>query len=190
MSQLPSQSGASTASEYSPAERELLLRLVHRAIDARLSGTDLDLTPPTDHLAEQRGAFTTLHLHGSLRGCIGYVLPVASLYRTIAETAVGAAFDDPRFPPVDPTEAPELEAEISVMSPLFPVRPDEIEIGKHGLLVALDGRRGLLLPQVPLEHAWDRETFLSETCRKARLPADAWRRGAQLQAFTAEIFSE
>ncbi|HEY3928348.1 MAG TPA: AmmeMemoRadiSam system protein A [Candidatus Koribacter sp.] len=190
MSQLPSQSGTSAASEYSPTEREILLQLAHRAIHARLQRTELDLRAPTTHLAQERGAFTTLHRNGNLRGCIGYVLPVASLYRTIAETATAAAFDDPRFEPVTPAEVPDLKVEISVMSPLFPIRPEEIEIGKHGLLVTLDRHRGLLLPQVPVEHEWDRETFLSETCRKAWLPPDAWRHGVQLEAFTAEVFSE
>jgi AmmeMemoRadiSam system protein A len=164
--------------------------LAHRAIEARLRGERLEITPPTPHLAEERGAFTTLHLHGELRGCIGYVVPVAPLYRTVAETAMAAAFDDPRFDPVTEPEARELSVEISVMSRLFAIRPEAVEIGKHGLLVSLDRRRGLLLPQVPLEHGWDRETFLSETCRKAWLAPDAWRQGARLEAFTAEVFGE
>ena len=190
MSLQPDSRVVAAPAEYTPAEREILLRLAHRAIEARLRDTSLDLTAPTPHLAEERGAFTTLHLRGQLRGCIGYVLPVAPLYRTIAETAAAAAFEDPRFEPVSDLEAPLLKVEISVMSKLFPIQPDEIEVGKHGLLVSLDRRRGLLLPQVPLEHGWDRETFLNETCRKAWLPLDAWRHGAELQAFTAEIFAE
>src|ERR1039458_1406203 len=84
----------STTSEYAQEERELLLQLAHRSIEAALSGRKLDLTPPTAHLAEMRGAFTTLHLDGRLRGCIGYVIPVHSLYQTVAETAEAAAFDD------------------------------------------------------------------------------------------------
>ena len=176
--------------EYFPAEREMLLHLAHRAIGARFTGEKLALTPPTPHLAEERGAFTTLHRGGALRGCIGYVLPVASLYQTIAETAVAAAFEDPRFDPLTEAEASDLEVEISVMSPLFPIAPEEVEIGKHGLLISVENRRGLLLPQVPLERGWDRETFLCETCHKAGLPLYAWRHGAQLQAFTAEVFGE
>lgn len=190
MSQLPSHPAAVVSGEYSPAEREILLQLAHRAIDARLRGQSLDLRAPTPHLEEHRGAFSTLHLHGALRGCIGYVLPVNSLYRTIAETAAAAAFEDPRFEPVTLEESKELSVELSVMSPLFPISPEQVEIGKHGLIVALGRQRGLLLPQVPLEHGWDRETFLSETCRKAMLPSDAWRHGAQLEAFTAEVFGE
>jgi AmmeMemoRadiSam system protein A len=125
-----------------------------------------------------------------LRGCIGYVLAVAPLYRTVAETAMAAAFEDPRFDPVTESEARELNVEVSIMSKLFPIRPEDVEIGRHGLLVSMDRRRGLLLPQVPLEHGWDRQTFLNETCRKAWLPPDAWQHGAQLEAFTAEVFGE
>lgn len=148
------------------------------------------MTPPSEHLAEMRGAFTALHLHGKLRGCIGYVIPTHSLYRTVAETAQAAAFDDPRFQPVTAEEATHLKVEISVLSPLRPIRPDEVEIGVHGLLISKAGRRGLLLPQVPVEWGWDRETFLTQTCHKAGLPLDAWRQDADLQAFTAEVFGE
>ena len=181
---------SSTISEYSQEERELLLQLAHRSIEAALSGRKLDLTPPTAHLAEMRGAFTTLHLDGRLRGCIGYVIPVHSLYQTVAETAEAAAFDDPRFQPVTDEEAPQLSIEISVLSPLRPIRPEEVVTGVHGLIVTKGGRRGLLLPQVPVEWHWDRETFLSQTCLKAGLPPDAWRQDIYLQAFTAEVFGE
>jgi AmmeMemoRadiSam system protein A len=179
-----------TTSEYPQEEREALLRLAHRAIDSALTGTELDLDPAYPHLAEVRGAFTTLHLLGKLRGCIGYVIPTHSLYRTVAETAQAAAFDDPRFRPVTVEEAPELKVEISVLSELQPIHPEEVKVGVHGLVVTHLGRRGLLLPQVPVEWGWDRETFLAQTCLKAGLPADAWLQGAELQAFTAEVFGE
>jgi len=177
-------------SEYSPEERRLLFQLAHEAITARLQGREQDTTPPTERLAQYRGAFTTLHLNGDLRGCVGYVYPLFSLYRTIAETAVAAAFQDPRFPPVTPEEAPDLKIEISVLSPLRAIEPEQIELGRHGLVVSLGSNRGLLLPQVPAEHGWDCETFLCQTCVKAGLPHDAWRRGARVEAFTAEIFQE
>jgi AmmeMemoRadiSam system protein A len=176
--------------EYSPEERELLLRLAHRSIELALEGRGIDLTPPTAHLAESRGAFTTLHLEGELRGCIGFVLPIQSLYAAVAESARAAAFDDPRFQPVTPAEAQHLKIEISVLSPLQPIRPEEVVVGQHGLVATQGNRRGLLLPQVPVEWKWDRETFLAQTCLKAGLPADAWQHGAQLQAFTAEVFGE
>jgi uncharacterized protein len=177
-------------SEFSQEERELLLQLAHRSIQAVLDGRELDLTSPSAHLAEMRGAFTTLHLHGRLRGCIGYVVPTNSLYQTVVETAQAAAFDDPRFPPVTAEEAPQLKVEISVLSPLHPIRPQDVVTGVHGLIVAKGGRRGLLLPQVPTQWHWDRETFLSQTCLKAGLPPDAWMQDVDLQAFTAEVFGE
>ena len=176
--------------EYSPEERELLLRLAHRSIELALEGRSVDLTSPTAHLAESRGAFTTLRLEGELRGCIGFVLPIQSLYAAVAESARAAALDDPRFPPVTPAEAPHLKIGISVLSPLQPIRPEEVVVGRHGLVATQCNRRGLLLPQVPIEWKWDRETFLSQTCLKAGLPADAWQHGAQLQGFTAEVFGE
>jgi len=176
--------------EYSQEERELLLELAHRSIEAAFDDQGMDLSPPTPHLAERRGAFTTLHLRGALRGCIGYVLPSQSLYTTVAETAKAAAFDDPRFEPVTSQEAPHLKIEISVLSPLQIIRPEEVVVGKHGLVVTQGNRRGLLLPQVPVEWEWERETFLAQTCLKAGLPPDAWQHGAQLQGFTAEVFGE
>ena len=181
---------ASQSAEFSPEERRILLRLAHDSIAAALDDRRIDVTPPTEHLAEQRGAFTTLHLQGKLRGCIGYVFPTQALYRTIAETSRAAAFDDPRFGPVTSDEAPELKIEISILSPLQPIAPEDVVIGKHGLVVKQGSRRGLLLPQVPVEWDWDRETFLSQTCLKAGLSPDAWLHGAELQAFTAEIFGE
>ncbi len=176
--------------EYSEAERRLLLSLARDSIQAALEDRALDLTPPSPHLAAPRGAFTTLHLHGKLRGCIGYVVPTDSLYKTVADTARAAAFEDPRFEPVILSEVPHLRVEISVLSPLQPIRPDEVVVGKHGLVVTQANHRGLLLPQVAPEWEWDRETFLAQTCLKAGLPADAWQHGAQLQGFTAEVFGE
>jgi AmmeMemoRadiSam system protein A len=181
---------AREAAQYSPEERGILLRLAHHSIVAALHDVALDLTPPNEHLAESRGAFTTLHLHQRLRGCIGYVSCPESLYRTVAETARAAAFDDPRFEPVTLAEAEELKIEISVLSPLLPISPDEVVVGKHGLVVMQGSHRGLLLPQVPVEWGWDCETFLAQTCLKAGLPPDAWKHGADLQAFTAEVFGE
>lgn len=176
--------------EYSPEERRILLALAHRSIAAALADQSIDTTAPTEHLAEARGAFTTLHLFGQLRGCIGYVLPVGSLYQTVAETARAAAFDDPRFQPVTEEEAPHLKIDISVLSVPRPIQPEEVEVGRHGLIVSSGVRRGLLLPQVPAEWGWDRETFLAQTCIKAGLAPDAWQHGAEIQAFTAEVFGE
>jgi AmmeMemoRadiSam system protein A len=176
--------------EFTPEERAVLLRLAHESILSALERREISLTPPSPHLDEPRGAFTTIYFHGNLRGCVGYVFPVASLYRTVAETARAAAFEDTRFSPVSPQEAPELDVSLSILSPLRVITPEEVEIGRHGLVVSHGGRRGLLLPQVPIEHQWDRATFMEQTCRKAGLPLDAWRQGATLEAFTAEVFGD
>jgi|SRR5580700_742005 AmmeMemoRadiSam system protein A len=179
-----------TTAEYSQQERELLLRLAHRSIEAALVGRKLDLTAPNAHLDEMRGAFVTLHLQGRLRGCIGYIVPQHSLYRTVAEAARAAAYEDPRFQPVTADEAGRLAVEISILSPPQPIRPEEVVVGLHGLIVTQGGRRGVLLPQVAVEWNWDRETFLTQTCLKAGLPPNAWMQSVDLQAFTAEVFGE
>ena len=166
----------------------MLLRLAYDSIHAALARTELLLDSPTPHLAKPRGVFTSLYSHGDLRGCVGYVLPRSPLYRAVAETARAAAFDDPRFPPVRPDEEPTLEIELSILTPPQPIRAEEIEVGRHGLLITMQGHRGLLLPQVPTERNWDRTMFLEQTCLKAGLPADAWQKGATIESFTAEVF--
>jgi AmmeMemoRadiSam system protein A len=183
-------SGISPPHEFSPDERSLLLRLAHEAIAAALDQREISLAAPSAHLAEPRGAFTTLYYRGGLRGCVGYVLPVTPLYRTVADSARGAAFDDSRFSPVTRDETPELKVSLSVLSPPQLMQADQVEIGRHGLLISLGLYRGLLLPQVPVEHGWDRITFLEQTCRKAGLAIDAWQTGARLEAFTAEVFAD
>jgi AmmeMemoRadiSam system protein A len=184
------ESGEVFHGEFSKDERTLLLRLAHESILSALEGRDIPLDPPTDHLAEPRGAFTSLYLRGELRGCVGYVLPVSPVYRAVADTARAAAFEDTRFYPVTLPEARDLEIELSILSPPQPVSAEAVEIGRHGLLISMAGHRGLLLPQVPTEHHWDRTTFLEQACRKAGLPLDAWKQGATIEAFTAEIFGE
>jgi len=178
------------AGEFSSSERRTLLQLAHAAIASRLDGQEISLEAPSPHLAQPRGAFTTLYHRGQLSGCVGHVIPVASLYRTVAETARAAAFEDPRFWPLTREELPDLAVSLSVLSPLNPIRPEEIVIGRHGLLISLQSRRGLLLPQVAVEHGWDRVTFLEHTCGKAGLPPNAWQQGASVEAFTAEVFGD
>jgi AmmeMemoRadiSam system protein A len=185
-----SPSAVAPVQEFSSAERTQLLRLAHDSIASALEHREIALDPPTSHLAELRGAFTSLHLQGELRGCVGYVLATCPVYRAVAETARAAAFDDNRFPPVTKEEAPHLEIELSILSPAQPIRAEEVEVGRHGLLISWQGRRGLLLPQVPVERGWDRTTFLAQTCRKAGLPTDAWKKGATVEAFTAEVFGD
>ena len=175
---------------YLPKSVSCCFDLPTRQFPQTLEQTEISLVPPSPHLAEPRGAFTTLYYRGDLRGCVGYVFPVTSLYLTVAESARGAAFDDSRFPPVTRDQAPELRVSLSVLSPLYPLQPEQVEIGRHGLLISRGYSRGLLLPQVPLEHGWDRISFLEQTCRKAGLPPNAWQTGAKLEAFTAEVFAD
>ena len=150
--------------------------------------------PPTDKLRQSYGAFVTLHepksRGGRLRGCIGHIVGDQPLFRTIASMAQAAAFQDPRFPPLSRAQAGDVELEISVLSPLTPC-PDlnQVEVGRHGLLVRRGNRSGLLLPQVPVEWGWDRQTFLKQTCIKAGLPGACWQDPqAQWLWFEAEVF--
>jgi AmmeMemoRadiSam system protein A len=186
----PTQTAGEESGEFSQEERVLLLKVAHEAIESAVNGRKISFDPPSPHLAEPRGAFTTLYLSGQLRGCVGYVLPILPVYRAVAETARAAAEEDSRFEPVRPEEAAQLEISLSILSLLQPVAAEQVEIGRHGLVVTMAGRRGLLLPQVPVEHHWDRITFLEQTCRKAGLPMDAWQRGATLESFTAEVFGD
>ena len=176
--------------EFSLEERKLLLNLAHEAILASLEHREMSPSSIPSHLTEPRGAFTTLYFRGELRGCVGHVYPIDSLYHTVAETARAAAFEDTRFWPITLDEAAELEISLSVLSPLRQVQPEQVEVGRHGLLVSLHQHRGLLLPQVPIEQGWDRATFLEQTCGKAGLPPDAWQTGAQIEVFTAEVFGD
>jgi AmmeMemoRadiSam system protein A len=118
------------------------------------------------------------------------VLADKPLYITVIDTARASALEDIRFAPVTRDEASQLEISLSILSRLQPVTPDKIEIGLHGLLITQHGRRGLLLPQVPVEQGWDLVTFFEQTCRKAGLPEDAWEEGASIEAFTAEVFGD
>jgi AmmeMemoRadiSam system protein A len=176
--------------EYSKEERALLLRVAHESILAALENRKISFDPPSPHLAEKRGVFASLYLEGELRGCVGFVQAVDSVYRAVAEAARAAAFEDTRFYPVTLGEAPRLHIELSILSPMQVVSPDDVEIGHHGLLISQHGWRGLLLPQVAVEHNWNRVTFLEQTCHKAGLPHDAWQKGAKVEAFTAEVFGE
>lgn len=190
---------AADAAEFSLEQRRVLLGMAHEAIRSALQGRALpEAQPDSDWLSEPRGVFTTLYLRNDLRGhpdhqlrgCVGYALPVAPLFRAVTETARAAAFDDSRFSPVSWDEALALEISLSILSGLLPIHPDEVRVGRHGLLISEGARHGLLLPQVPVENGWDRETFLEQTCRKAGLPQDAWRKTATIEAFSAEVFGD
>ncbi len=135
------------------------------------------------------GAFVTLKKEGRLRGCIGFTEPVRPLYKTVILAAVYAATQDHRFPPVAESELDSLEIEISVLSPARKISdPGRIEVGVHGLIISRGEHTGLLLPQVPVENHWDRQTFLQQACLKAGLPRDAWKSGAEIRVFEAQVF--
>ncbi|GAB4362704.1 MAG: AmmeMemoRadiSam system protein A [Deltaproteobacteria bacterium] len=172
-------------------ERRELLGIARRAVAGWLRhGAIPGERPESGALTAPGAAFVTLTRGGRLRGCIGYTEASAPLYRTVQECAVAAATEDPRFPPVTEKELDSTRFEISVLSPLVPVRPEEVTVGRHGLWIRKGMRRGLLLPQVATEYGWDRATFLEQVCAKAGLPPDAWKRGADLRCFTAEVFGE
>ncbi len=180
-------------SPLSGEERRLLLRVAREALRAHFAGRAYSPPEAGGAAGEARGAFVSLHRRDDddLRGCVGQIESALPLVETVARMAVAAATHDGRFEPVTGEELPELRLEISALGPLRAVTPEEVEVGRDGLVVSYADRRGVLLPQVPLEHGWDRETFLGKTCGKAGLPADTWRRpDVALVAFTAEVFGE
>ena len=177
--------------QLTDAQKEHLLELARSAIEeAVCSGKVSEVAESAEALGTPCGAFVTLTRQGRLRGCIGHIEAARPLYATVRECARAAALDDPRFDPLTPAELSSLHIEISILSPLVDVAPQQVEVGRHGLLISRGGRRGLLLPQVAEEWNWNREQFLQETCVKAGLPADAWQQGARIQAFTAQILKE
>lgn len=179
--------------EITDEEKNYLKDLVVQSISVRLNLSDGPTSPPeppTEKLREVLGAFVTLKLGGNLRGCIGNVQGSGELFRTVWDMAKSAAFEDPRFPPVHENEFDAIDYEISILSPID-VCPDPelVEIGRHGLIMSRGGRSGLLLPQVPVEWEWDRETFLAQTCVKAGLDRGAWKEpGTTILWFEAVVF--
>lgn len=173
-------------------EQETLLSLARQTISQFLETGTVPPASVTDpNLFQQRGAFVTLEKKGQLRGCIGRLVSQSPLYLTVQYSAISAAVNDARFRPVTPDELDEIEIEISVLSPIRPIGDvDEIEVGRHGLIIVKGERQGVLLPQVAAEEGWDREEYLRQVCLKAGLPEDAWREGAYLFVFTVEVFGE
>ena len=142
-------------------------------------------------LLQKQAAFVTLKNKGNLRGCIGYIAAVKPLYETIADMAVQAGTNDPRFNPVTIKELKDITIEITVLSPFKKIDSiDEIEVGKHGLYIKKGFYSGLLLPQVATEYGWEREEFLMHVCFKAGLSEDAWKKDAEIYIFSGQVFSE
>jgi len=169
-----------------------LLALARDAIQSRLDGKPLPALEPSDpHLLEPRGAFVTLKIQSRLRGCIGHVIGVAPLWRAVQNNAIAAAFEDPRFDPLQAVEMPQTQIEISALTPLRRVDFHEVIVGRDGILLERGLERGLLLPQVAAEFGWDRETFLDHTCRKAGLEPGCWRHpDTAISVFSAQVFGE
>jgi AmmeMemoRadiSam system protein A len=171
-----------------------LLALARGTLEAHFRGEP----PPrlasdrSETFGEARAVFVTLRIGERLRGCIGTLVPEGDLSRSVPKFALRAAFEDPRFPGLGPDELPRCSIEISLLSSPQPLDdPEEIEVGRDGLILEIGGRRALLLPQVATEWGFDRVTFLGELSRKAGLSADAWRQpDARLWSFQAEVFAE
>jgi AmmeMemoRadiSam system protein A len=148
--------------------------------------------PHRDTLLAEAAVFVTLHRDGELRGCIGTTTADRPIFRAVQEMAIAAATRDPRFPPVTADEIALVDIEISVLGELRRVHgPDDVVIGRDGVVVEGRGQRGLLLPHVAVESGWDAKAFVERTCQKAGLPRDAWREGdLEISVFPTQIFSE
>jgi AmmeMemoRadiSam system protein A len=176
----------------SEEDRKAILEVARQdVLHAVCNDRPLSSFPTTGIFAERRGLFVTLRVAAKLRGCIGVIEGSAALGETLARCAADAALHDPRFSRLRAEELAALEIEVSLLSPPQLIRPEEVEIGNHGLLVERGPRRGLLLPQVAVEHRLNREQFLAETCAKAGLPRDAWKDPeTKLYGFQCEIIAE
>jgi AmmeMemoRadiSam system protein A len=176
---------------FSREDRRRLLQEARRAVSEALAGRPAVPVEPEGVLGLRAGAFVSFHRHGELRGCIGHPDGDQPLAAVVARCAVAAATGDPRFPPVTPDELEDCAIEVSVLGPIEPVQDAaDIIVGRHGLIVEQGRHRGLLLPQVAREQGWNRDTFLAQTCAKAGLPGDAWKRGAKILKFEAEVFGD
>ena len=180
--------------QLSEQDRSALLRVARLVMTEYLSaGRTPSHSTESSVLLEHRGAFVSLQRRdsGALRGCLGEFQPRHPLIEAVSQMAVAAATRDPRFLAVTAEELPELQIEISALTPLYPIRPEQIQVGVHGLMIVKGKRKGLLLPHVPLAFGWDREGFLVNLCLKAGLEMDAWRSGdVELVAFETDVWEE
>ncbi|MBS3818293.1 AmmeMemoRadiSam system protein B [bacterium] len=187
-----SSSGSSSNFSLSDKEKRKLLWTARSAINHYVKKKEVfDYTPQSAHLKTKKGVFVTLKKEGRLRGCIGMVEPKIPLYKAVIQAAIYAACKDTRFSPVSEEELEDLQIQISVLSSLEKIKaPRKIKVGQHGLVVAKNNQRGLLLPQVAVENGWNRKRFLQQTCVKAGLPKDAWKSGAEIFIFEALVFPD
>ena len=179
-------------SQLNHEEKVFLLDLAEKTMQAAVKN---ESKPDPENIPEitrqDRGAFVTLEKNGNLRGCIGYVQPIKPLWKAVKEMAVSASLKDPRFPPVEEDELPDITVEVSVLTVPHEIDDiEEIEVGKHGIIIKKGFQQGLLLPQVATDQGWDRKTFLQHTCRKAGLPTTAWQdQNTEIKIFSAQVFS-
>ncbi|MFA7229519.1 MAG: AmmeMemoRadiSam system protein A [Melioribacteraceae bacterium] len=175
-------------------EKKILLEIARSSIRSLFTGEKISEPDYIEHplFKSHAGAFVTLTGNSTLRGCIGYIISDQPLFETVREAAVQAARFDPRFHPVEESELEKLSVEISILSEPFPLNSyNEIVVGKHGLILEEKGRRGLLLPQVPIEHKMNRDQYLDAICRKSGFPAGYWKtKQINLSGFTASVFSD
>jgi MEMO1 family protein len=193
---LKTQSGKTVEPQFSlnGHEKNELLALARKSVEyaVREKKAYEPTASASEVLNQERGAFVTLRESGELRGCIGYTSAAKPLYMTVRDTATLAALRDSRFQPVSASDLPQLEYEISVLSPLRRVLDvQQIKVGQHGLLMKNQDHEGLLLPQVPVEERWDRQRFLEETCAKAGMRSGCWKdENTDIFMFTAVVFGE
>lgn len=174
-------------------EETILLDIARTAIESHVCNNDVCVVPREERrLNFKRGCFVTIKQDGKLRGCIGNFQSELPLFKEVSEMAVASASNDPRFYPLKVQELDSISLQISVLSPLIKIEDiSEISIGTHGIYLERSHYRGVLLPQVAVEHRWDRTTFLKQTCIKAGLPADAWQdNDADIYIFSAQIFGD
>jgi AmmeMemoRadiSam system protein A len=172
-----------------PDDQRRLLLLARLALDARVRGRPAPPMAGGGDLDEPHGAFVTIRHLRELRGCLGQLDPRAPLWRTVARLAAEVCHADPRFAPVREDELDAIAIEISVLTPYRAVRSiEDIDVGRHGVVVEHGGRRGVLLPHVAVEHRWDRATFVEHACVKAGLAGNAWLRGVRVSVFEAQVF--
>ncbi len=183
--------------ELTREQQEKLLRLARGTIEEFLSKGSLPVPDMAGEFSdpvfqEKCGAFVTLHIRKHLRGCIGYIKGIKNIPETIIDMARSSAFRDPRFPPLTRKEYEKIDIEISVLSPIEEARDiSQIVVGRDGLIISNGFNQGLLLPQVASEYGWNVEQFLENTCYKAGLPGDAWKRkGVRIEKFSAQVFGE
>ncbi len=177
------------------AEERALIEISRKVLESYVRTGKKPVIDPkgrdiTDAMRAARGVFVTLEIGGRLRGCIGYITGVKPVFEAVVDNTISSSRDS-RFSPVRPDELDSIDISISVMSELMPVKdPSMIKVGRDGLIIKKWMRHGVLLPQVPVELGWTREEFLAGICRKAGLPRDAWKEGAQIERFTAQVFHE